>query len=390
MIIWDSFKSLLRFIAQRNDQIECPIGTLNTNNTCTNAVYQALTPVLYTPLKLDSNTRQLKAQGSTILGPQQYLVDGKKYAESTSYGPLECTCTTGIPAENATNLNSGSCYQMSCVNNSLDGQLYIEAAGGTGGDFVYYNDTSVKVQNFGGLPGIVFGIIDTQKGDIIDVTFGYDAGQTPFNGTGLMPVTPGNGGTGSFLGGSSGGGSTTVSLNGNIVMLAPGGGGAGRNASGGNAGNATPNVSNTNIGLVYGQVHPNRTQDGNPGTTFFGTSQTPPSRFPISESGGGGSIRHGIAADGSNSPMYAGGNANAAESGGGGGGSGYYGGAQGTWNKVAKPNNLHGAGGGGSSFVAQQVVGSSSTGGLCQFGSTGNNERSIKVPSNYIAFGYPQ
>jgi hypothetical protein len=112
----------------------------------------------------------------------------------------------------------------------------------------------------------------------------------------------------------------------------------------------------------------------------------------VSYSGGGGSVaRHAIAADGSFSPMFAGANASSVNSGGGGGGSGYYGGAQGTWNNIAKPNNLHGAGGGGSSFVSPQITSSCVRGGLCQYGTQNASSKQPKdpTPSNYIVFGWP-
>jgi hypothetical protein len=219
---------------------------------------------------------------------------------------------------------------MQCTS-SYTGQLYIEASGGVGGNFSFYDGNGKRVTYVGGANGIVYGTINVYKNDVILVHFGYDA--VPVTTTelsnGIYSSTPGNGGSGAILGGSNGGGSTSVYLNGKLILLAGGGGGASRNAPGGNAGNAGS--------MTYKEIHPNNNPNGQPGGTLYQSVNTTAINVePNGISGGGATLRKGgIGLDTRGLP-FMGASASKSNYGGGGGGSGYFGGAAGSWNGALK------------------------------------------------------
>jgi hypothetical protein len=276
-----------------------------------------------------------------------------------------------------------------------DCSLYVELAGGRGGQFpVYANGVNAQNQAIpltpgyvGGAPGIVFGTLQCRKGNILRVALGsvgveLDVNQNSITSNNSFPS--GQGGIGTIFGGSNGGGASYIvryrtifnayeNVNGEIIAVAGGGGGASRNASGGFAGSSAE-------GLLYGG-----TIDTKPAGSAGGLNNIT-DKAPIvlnhrenGLSGGGGSLTVGglssiVDAPERNScwgqkitpfadsgfvPVANGHSGGASVitfsgTGGGGGGGGYYGGGAGAWNRLPKPNNSHGAGGGGSSFSRLQ------------------------------------
>lgn len=318
--------------------------------------------------------------------PQLYNSGSEQKSETKTIGPFSCVCTEGQAAANLGSVAQGQCYTMQCTNgttntNGYTGQLYIEASGGNGGNFSFYDGNGKKVTYIGGSSGTVFGTINLKPKDVLTIHFGYDgeAVTTTELSNGVYNSTPGNGGSGAILGGSNGGGSTTIYLNGKLLVLAAGGGGASRNAPGGNGGNS---------GLMtYKEGHPNKNPNGQPGgTLFLPVNTTAISVSPNGISGGGATIaKGGIGLDTKGLP-FMGSNASESNYGGGGGGSGYFGGAAGSWNGALKPNNLHGAGGGGSSFIDPSVYFSSNTNdGIYPWARSTSNGT-----SSYIVLGYAQ
>jgi hypothetical protein len=326
--------------------------------------------------------KKVKGITGETRAPQLYYSGSIQTSEIKTIGPFECTCTEGLPAPSLSTVAQGQCYTMECKNTTgYTGQLYIEASGGLGGNFSFYDSNGKKVTYVGGTNGTVFGTINIKPQDILIVHFGYDAEPvtTTELSNGIYNNTPGNGGSGAILGGSNGGGSTSIYLNGKLILLAGGGGGASRNASGGSSGSSGV--------MTYKLVHPNPNPNGQPGGNLYQSVNIAPlNTAPNGISGGGATIsKGGIGLDTKGLP-FVGSNASESNYGGGGGGSGYFGGAAGSWNGALKPNNLHGAGGGGSSFIDSSVYFSSETKeGIYPWNRNTNNGT-----SSYIVFGYSQ
>ena len=295
------------------------------------------------------------------LSPQLYINANTVESQSIQLGnALQCTCVSGIEANSQGEILKGQCYEMSCTVLS-SGQLFIEAAGGSGGNYSFYDSDGTFVIYSGGLPGIVYTTIVVSAGDIILVKYGFSAdGQQ---------ASPGGGGSGTPAS-SAGGGATQVYHNGKLVLVASGGGGASKNATGGHGGS---------FGIpVFGKVH--EMSDGQPGGTLFETTNTQaPSTLPNELSGGGANVSSPGTGLDTRGDRLQGANAIMSQFGGGGGGSGYYGGAAGAWNKQLKPFNLHGGGGGGSSYTNGYF-----SMDICPY------DRGVQAPaSSYVTFGYP-
>jgi len=275
--------------------------------------------------------------------------------------------------------------------------LYVELGGGRGGPFPVYangvdfNKKAIPLEPgfVGGSPGVVYGLLRVNKGQVLKVFLGSVGVELDVNSNSLNlnnPFQSGQGGIGTIFGGSNGGGSSYImrfrnlsdayaNNNGDLIAVAAGGGGASRNASGGNGGSSDDSLSYgqpiksklagsagglSNVVDVAPTVLTHRTNGlsgGGGSTTVPGLSSVTdtPERnsswgqplSPFEDSGfvptinghhGGGSV---ITFSGS---------------GGGGGGEGYNGGGAGAWNLLTKPNNVHGAGGGGSSMSSLRPV----------------------------------
>jgi hypothetical protein len=340
---------------ERKDQKNCysPLQSkIAVNDTCVDMATKIVVPVYYT------------LQNSLVqLSPQRYIDTGEKVvSERISYGNrLQCTCVSGQEAQDYDSVSSAQCYEMSCTL-QYSGQLFLEAAGGRGGSYSYYDLDAKLVTYEGGAPGVAYVTLDVASGDILLVKFGYDS-------TGSA-ATQGGGGAGTPAS-SSGGGATQVFHNGKLVLVGAGGGGASKNATGGHGGSSgVPQ---------FGIVHP--VTNGQPGGTLFRTTNdVAPSTQPNDLSGGGGDSTEGGIGVARGSSLQ-GGNAIESQYGGGGGGSGYYGGAAGAWNTQLKPFNLHGGGGGGSSYTNGFFPSGTE---ICPY------DRGTNAPtSSYVTFGYP-
>lgn len=371
------------------------------NNVC---VPMSTTLMVPDATYISNNEANTKVNSTTLqISPMQYLLNGQvtsnvvdlSYNPDTNAYALQCKCIEGpvSPSFQSANL-TGQCYRMQCTS-GYTGQLYIEVSGGLGATFQYSSLDGTIINYPGGKNGTVFGNVLVTKGDIIDVIFGFNAvPATPQNiASGTYPRTPGGGGSGTLLAGSNGGGATSVQiLNPNVpstpILVGAGGGGAGRNAAGGNAGsyNITkykkPVENPVGLGFAGGPLNIE-----NPGSNIAPT-------FEINQlSGGGGSFQSGgRSVLGELGTALQGGNSNADLCGGGGGGSGYPGGGAGSWNQIAKPGNLQGAGGGGCSYVDSKKVlfGSIDGQSVCVWNRDPGQNSNITVPqSAYIVFGYP-
>jgi len=297
---------------------------------------------------------------------------------------ITCTCLDSGPFPRTGSATTSNCVKMRCTT-LYEGQLYMEAAGGTGASITYYTDTNVAPVSYaGGTPGMVYGTVSVKPNDTFDISFGYNA--SPANAAsiaeGVQQVVPGNGGLASLLGGSNGGGCTVVTKGNTVpvadtrsssapLLVAPGGGGAGRNGAGGNAGSPGP--------YKYLEV-PSQVTHGLNGQSVIDPNNDPvyakPS--PVTLSGEGGSSKGGMSLDPNGTGSFLqGGNASDFLSSGGGGGAGFFGGGSGFTNGLSKPNNVQGAGGGGSSFSSMQLS------------SVPYIRKNLGATSTYITFGYP-
>lgn len=333
-----------------------------------------------------------------------------------------------------------------------DGLVQVEIAGGTGGSFTTGSagPSSLLTQQ-GGKPGILWGYIKVTKGTQWNVQLSSSGGSLP-----ASPNQEANakaiknqfvskdsratgGGTGSFLSGSEGGGTTQVSkgalqdpytienasggsVGRNILMVAGGGGGASKNAYGGSAGGAFLTKVPT-----FNEPAENRNMNGFPGGTANVVSlaadmtQDYPMQTQLRNglSGGGGAAsRLGFLSKpgqsytvnelNNNSPTnelsqnaqknianetsgasLRGGSGTSNPPGGGGGGAGLEGGGAGTWNFLSAPLNQHGAGGGGSSQISTDVQYSSNDGAPNANPQQVRGSEYTFSPTNYFLLGIP-
>lgn len=158
--------------------------------------------------------------------------------------------------------------------------MYVEAAGGSGGDMIVGSGKQ-RLKYKGGRPGIVWSYFKVKAGDIWWVQLSQSGTTFTASDTGKTVVkdnsTPSGGGTGSFLAGAEGGGTTYVSSTCpnssagpktgssklGLLMAAGGGGGASRNSIGGSAGCSLP-LNGTPYD-VFQKTHPNPNVIGFPG-----------------------------------------------------------------------------------------------------------------------------
>lgn len=296
--------------------------------------------------------------------------------------------------------------------------LYLELCGARGGSVNVYSDgigpdgEPILINTFrGGAPGVVYGLLRVNAGDVLYVHVGLVGTQV----TGADIVTGVNkataqGGKATVQAGANGGGMTYVyrfpagprgiyqsaidaALSGafqyaDLVAVAGGGGGASKMASGGSAGHSDDTILYgsqpqlplaTTVGATTGSAaaaaattaarrQPTPSAGSQGGIPYI-LEPAPfhPSPVPNGISGGGGvgtrggqSQVNGQSAGKSAAPHISlqdnGGSViTETTSGGGGGGGGLTGGGAGGWNGLSKPNNVHGAGGGGSSSFGRLV-----------------------------------
>lgn len=319
---------------------------------------------------------------------------------SENYAALQYTATTqpavGQPVANGLATVLYIQIVMSCM-------LYVELGGGRGGDVEVYSSgidpltgtaKPLDPSYVGGKPGVVFGRLEVDAGDVLKVFLGSQ-GTSALDSTGTLAYDGnGQGGLATIYGGSNGAGCTYMvkypanakggamsaayeaSSDYVLVAVAGGGGGASRNASGGSAGLSADSMQ-------YGSQQDSLNAYGSAGGKSFALGPAPllPGRQTNDFSGGGGVTSSGGASNvtfqdpprGSEGSLLkpflgqlglqpqGGGSVNTVVgSGGGGGGGGYCGGGAGGFNGYPKPNNVHGAGGGGSSF--QGLLGPMTTG----------------------------
>ena len=281
--------------------------------------------------------------------------------------------------------------------------LYIELGGARGGDVEVYSSGIDPISGtakpldpsyVGGKPGVVFGKLTVQAGEVLKVFLGSQ-GTSALDNIGTLAYNGnGQGGLGTIYGGANGAGCSYIikygptgtknalslayesGLTYSLVAVAGGGGGASRNASGGSAGLSADS-------MLYGATQDSTNAFGSAGGKSFilGSAPLVPGRSANDLSGGGGVTSAGGASLvtfqepprasegtllkpflGQLSPQPQGGGSvnTVVGSGGGGGGGGLCGGGAGGFNGYPKPNNVHGAGGGGSSF--QGLLQSATTG----------------------------
>lgn len=270
--------------------------------------------------------------------------------------------------------------------------VYLELAGGHGGNMEVYSDSGERVGAYrGGRCGVMWAQVAVKSGQVIDIFLGQDG--TPPSEDNLRNIVPAQdqGGVATMLGGANGGSASVAVMYDSllaaenreapvILMVAGGGGGAGRNAMGGSAG--LQGITKDGD-IKYGDVMQDLNPAGFGGSALnvLDATKADLSRTiqPNGASGGGGARDKGGKSPNSaeNNGLFiltsneittytGGGAARSSEvPAGGGGGGGYYGGACGGWNGFAKPNNLHGGGGGGSSYGGSKAVFNTTTGRPC-------------------------
>jgi hypothetical protein len=200
----------------------------------------------------------------------------------------------------------------------------------------------------GGLGATITGNILVNPGDIVSIQVGG-------TGTGMLP-TFGGGGAGQnsngFNDSYAGGGASSISVNGSLIIIAGGGGGTGsgnENSYGGNGGCPNGTIGETNLG---GGGGPGTLTSGGVGGFLWASGGTQSGQSGVLGQGGNGGIdvTYGIGP-------------------GGGGGGGYYGGGGGGSDNFNFTQFGGGGGGGGSSLIpiAFNCIGNNNGNGAISF-----------------------
>ena len=200
----------------------------------------------------------------------------------------------------------------------------------------------------GGLGATITGNILVNPGDIVSIQVGG-------TGTGMLP-TFGGGGAGQnsngFNDSYAGGGASSISVNGSLIIIAGGGGGTGsgnENSYGGNGGCPNGTIGETNLG---GGGGPGTLTSGGVGGFLWASGGTQSGQSGVLGQGGNG----GIDVTYEIGP-------------GGGGGGGYYGGGGGGSDNFNFTQFGGGGGGGGSSLIpiAFNCIGNNNGNGAISF-----------------------